>query len=113
MEDGGTDVAREGVGLGGGRFRRVIDCGDWSGVEAADNIDVGVVDGGDGGGSGGSCDGGAELVGIGRSLGSEVVGGGGWGGVLRVAGACHGHVVGVFDVAGEDGIDAVANGAVD
>ena len=32
MEDGGTDVAREGVGLGRGWFGRVILHGDWLGV---------------------------------------------------------------------------------
>ena len=32
MEDGGTDVAREGIRLGGRWFGRVIMCGDWLGV---------------------------------------------------------------------------------
>ena len=32
MEDGGTDVAREGIGLGGGWFGRVVMWGDWLGV---------------------------------------------------------------------------------
>ena len=32
MEDGGTDVAREGIGLGGGWFGRVVVWGDWLGV---------------------------------------------------------------------------------
>ena len=32
MEDGGTDVAREGIRLGGRWFGRVMLCGDWLGV---------------------------------------------------------------------------------
>ncbi len=32
MEDGGTDVAREGIGLGGRWFGRVMLWGDWLGV---------------------------------------------------------------------------------
>ena len=82
MEDGGTNVAREGIGLGGRWFGRVMLCGDWLGVQVADNVDVGVADGSDGGGGCGTCDGCAELVGVCCSLGSLVVGCGCRGGVL-------------------------------
>jgi hypothetical protein len=45
-------------GGGGGWFW----VGDWLGVEFVDNVDVGVVDGGNRGGGSCSCDGSAELV---------------------------------------------------
>ena len=62
MEDGGEDVAREGIWLGGWwRWGVVLD-GDWLGVEFVDNVDVGVFNGGNRGGGGCSCDGSAELV---------------------------------------------------
>ncbi len=47
MEDGGTDVAREGVGLGGWWQWGVSLGADWLCVEFFDNVDVGVVNGGD------------------------------------------------------------------
>ena len=62
MEDGGTDVAGEGVRLRGRRFGRVVVWGDGLGVKLADNVDVGVINRSDGRGSGGSGNGGAELV---------------------------------------------------
>ncbi len=49
--------------LGGGRL----------GVEFVDNVDVGVVDGGNRGGGSRSCDGSAELVRVSSALGSLVV----------------------------------------
>ena len=84
-------------------------------VFAADNVDVGVIDGSNGGGGGGSGDCSAELVRVSCSLGSLVVRSRGWSDVLGVAGACHGHSVGVIVlvVAGEeDGIDAVTDSAM-
>ena len=62
MEDGGEDVAREGIWLGGWWRRGVVLDGDWLGVEFVDNVDVGVFNGGNRGGGGCSCDGSAELV---------------------------------------------------
>ena len=62
MEDGGADVAREGIWLGGWWRWGVVLGGDWLGVEFVDNVDVGVIDGGNRGGGGCSCDGSAELV---------------------------------------------------
>ena len=53
------------------------------------------------------------MVGVGCSLGSLVVRCRGWSGVLGVASACHCHVVGILDVAGEDGVDAATDCAMD
>ena len=47
--------------------------GDWLGVELVDNVDVGVVDGGNRGGGSRSCDGSGELVGVCSALSSLVV----------------------------------------
>ncbi len=47
VEDGGADVAREGVGLGGWWQWGVSLGGDWLCVELFDDVDVGVINGGD------------------------------------------------------------------
>jgi hypothetical protein len=47
--------------------------GNWLGAEFVDDVDVGVVNGGNRGGGGCSCDGSAELVGVGSGLGGLVV----------------------------------------
>ena len=73
VENGGADVARECIWLGGLWWWGVVVGGDRLSVEFVDNVDVGVVDGCNGGGSGCSCDGSAELVGISGTLGSLVV----------------------------------------
>jgi hypothetical protein len=44
--------------------------GDRLSVEFVDNVDVGVVDGGNRGGGSRSCDGSAKLVGVSSALGS-------------------------------------------
>ena len=51
----------------------VLGGGDWLGVEFVDDVDVGVVNGGNRGGGGCSCNGSAELVGVSSALGSLVV----------------------------------------
>ncbi len=64
MEDGGADVAREGVGLGGW-WRWEVSLGrDWLCVELFDDVDVGVVNGGNQDGGGCSCIGSAAVVGV-------------------------------------------------
>ncbi len=64
MEDGGADVAREGIGLGGWWWWGVSFSGDWLCVEFFDYVDVGVVHGDNQGGGGCLCKGSAELVGV-------------------------------------------------
>ncbi len=76
-------------------------------------MDVGVVNGGNRGRGGCSCDGRAELVAVGCALGGLVVTGQSLGGVLQVSCARHGHVVDVFDVARVDGVDAIPDGSMD
>ncbi len=73
MEDGGADVAREGVGLGGWWQWGVSLGGDWLCVELFDEFDVGVINGGNQGGGGCLCNGSAELVGVCCFLGGMVV----------------------------------------
>ena len=62
MEDGGADVAREGTWLGRWWQWGMVLGGDWLGVEFVDNVNVGVVNGGNRCGGGCSCDGSEELV---------------------------------------------------
>ncbi len=64
-------------------------------------------------GSGGTGDGGAEQIQVGSTLGGAVVAHGGGCNALRVAGACHGHGVNILNVPREDGVDTIADGAVD
>ncbi len=73
MEDGGADVAREGVGLGVWWRWRVSLGGDWLCVEFFDNVDVGVVNGGNRGGGHCLYKGSAELVGVCCTLGGTVL----------------------------------------
>ncbi len=73
MEDGGADVARESIGLGGWWQWGVVLGGDWLGVQFVDNVDVGIVNGGNRGRGGCSCDSRAELVTVGCALGGSVV----------------------------------------
>ena len=56
--------------------------GDWLSVEFVDNVNVGVVDGGNRSGGGCSCNGSAELVGVSSALDSLVVASCGLGRVL-------------------------------
>jgi hypothetical protein len=56
--------------------------GDRLSVEFVDNVDVGVVDGGNRGGGSRSCDGSAKLVGVSSALGSLGVSSRSWGCVL-------------------------------
>ena len=56
--------------------------GDRLSVEFVHTVDVGVVNGGNRSGGGCSCNGGAELVGVGSALGSLVVASCGLGCVL-------------------------------
>ncbi len=83
VENGGADVARKctwlgglcqwGINVGGDRLKRVF----------VDNMDVGVVDGGNRSGGGCSCsNGSAELVRVSSALGSLVVASCGLGCVL-------------------------------
>ena len=46
VEDGGADVAREGIWLGGWWWWGMVLGGDQLGVEFVDNVDVKVMDGG-------------------------------------------------------------------
>ena len=62
MEDGGGNVAREGIWLGGLCWWGIVVGGDRLSVKFVDNVDVGVFNGGNRGGGGCSCDGSAELV---------------------------------------------------
>ncbi len=72
MEDGGADVAREGIGLERW-WRWGMSLGrDWLCVELFDDVDVGVINGGNRGG-GCSCDGSAGLVGVCCFMGGTVV----------------------------------------
>ena len=73
VENGGADVARECIWLGELWWWGVVVGGDRLSVEFVDNVDVGVVNGCNRGGSGCSCNGSAELVGISGALGSLVV----------------------------------------
>ncbi len=73
MEDGGADVAREGIGLGGWWRWGVSLGGDWLCEEISDDVNVGVVNGGNRGGGRCSCNGSAKLVGGCCTLGSMVV----------------------------------------
>ncbi len=73
MEDGGADVAREGIGLGGWWWWGVSLGEDWLCVELFDNVDVGVINGGNQGGGSCSCNGSAEVVGVCCFWGSTVV----------------------------------------
>ena len=73
VENGGADVARECIWLGGLWRWGVVVGGDRLSEEFVDNVDVGVVDGGNRGGGGCSCNGSAELVGVCSALGSLVV----------------------------------------
>ncbi len=73
VENGVADVARECIWLGGLWQWGVVVGGDRLSVEFVDNVDVGVVDGGNRGGGGCSCNGSAELVGVSSALGSLVV----------------------------------------
>ncbi len=52
MEDGGADVAWEGIGLAGWWRWGVSLGGDWLCVELFDDVDVGVINGGDRSGGG-------------------------------------------------------------
>ena len=76
-------------------------------------MDVRIVDGGNGGGAGSSCNCCSKLIRIGCTLSSLVVRRGGWGYGFGVAGARHGCVVSIFNVAIEDRIDAFSNGIMD
>ncbi len=62
MEDGGADVAREGIGLGGWWRWGVSLGGDWLCVELFDDVDVEVINRGNQGGGGCSCNVSAESV---------------------------------------------------
>ena len=62
VENGGTDVARKCIWLGGLCRWGIAVGGDRLSVEFVDNVDVGVVDGGNRSGGGCSCNGSAELV---------------------------------------------------
>jgi hypothetical protein len=73
VKDGGADVAREGVGLRGWWQWGVSLGGNWLCVELFDNVDVGVINGGNQGGGGFSCNSSAELVRVCCFLGSTVV----------------------------------------
>jgi hypothetical protein len=73
MEDGGADVAREGIELGGWWRWGVSLCGDWLCVELFDGVDVEFINGGNLDGGGCSCNSSAELVGVCCSLGGTVV----------------------------------------
>ncbi len=65
MKDGGADVAREGIGLGGSWRWGVSLGGDWlCAVELFDNVAIGVINGGNRGGGGCLCNGSAELIGV-------------------------------------------------
>jgi hypothetical protein len=72
VKDGCADVAREGVGLGGWWWWGVSLGGDWLCVELFDDMDVGVINGGNRGGGGCSCNSSAELVGVCCFLGGTV-----------------------------------------
>jgi hypothetical protein len=99
MENGGAGVAREGVGLGGWwQWGGVSLGGDWLCVELFDDVDVGVINGGDQGGSGCSCDDSAESVGVCCFLGGMIVANQCRGIVLSVSRAGHGYVVDDFNV---------------
>ena len=78
VENGCANVAREGIWLGGWWRWGMVLGGDWLGVEFVDNVDVGVVDGGNRGGGSCSCDGSAKLVGVSCTLGSLVVSSQSW-----------------------------------
>jgi hypothetical protein len=73
MEDGGADVAREGIGLGGWWRWGVSLGGDRLCLELFDDVDVGFINGGDQGGGGCLCNGSAESVGVCYFLGGMVV----------------------------------------
>ena len=74
MGNGCTDVAREGIWLGGWCRWGIVLGGDRLGVEFVDNVDIGVVDGGNRDRGGGClCDGSAKSVGVSSALGSSVV----------------------------------------
>ena len=73
VENGVADVARECIWLGGLWRWGIVVGGDRLSVKFVDNVDVGVVDGGNRGGGGCSCNGSAELVGVSSMLGSLVV----------------------------------------
>jgi hypothetical protein len=68
MEDGGADVAREGMELGGWWQWGVSLGGDWFCVTFFNELDVGVVNGGDQGGGRCLCNGSVELVVVYRTL---------------------------------------------
>ena len=72
VENGYAYVARDGIWLGWWWRWGMVLGGDRLGVEFVDNVDIGVVDGGNRGG-GCSCDGSAKLVGVSSALGSLVV----------------------------------------
>jgi hypothetical protein len=72
MEDGGADVAREGVGLEGWWQWGVFLGEDWLCIELFDDVDVGVIIGSNQGGGGSSCDGSAELFGVCSTLGGKL-----------------------------------------
>ncbi len=72
VEDGGADVAREGVG--GRWWWWGVSLGrDWLCVEFFDNVDVGIVNGATQGGGHCSCYGSAELVRVCCPFGGTVV----------------------------------------
>ena len=73
VENGGADVARKCIWLGGLCWWGIVVDGDRLSVEFVDNVDVGVVDGCNRSGGGCSCNGSAELVGVSSALCSLVV----------------------------------------
>jgi len=82
VENGGTDVARKCIWLGGLCRWGIAVGGDRLSIEFVDNVDVGVVDGDNRIGGGCLCNGSAELVGVSSALGSLVVASCGLGCVL-------------------------------
>ena len=73
VENGGADVARKCIWLGGLCWWGIVVGGDRLSVKFVDNVDVGVVNGGNRSGGGCSCNGSAELVGVSSALCSLVV----------------------------------------
>ncbi len=80
--NGGADVARDCIWLGGLWWWGIVVGGDRLSVELIYNVDVGVVNGGNRGGGGCLCNGSAELVGVSSTLGNLVVASCGLGCVL-------------------------------
>jgi hypothetical protein len=88
--------------VGGVRMGGVVLGGNRLCVEFADNVDVGVVNSGNGSRSSGMGNGSAELIQVSSTLGGVVVARRGGCNALRVTGACHGHGVNILNVPRED-----------